>query len=360
MEITARHELYGHLDDMLAPETLSRLVGKPVRQVQRAPLGDHDGVAGGKLTRITSDAGTFILKQMDASHDYVMKVTNDHGCRSVALWQHGLLDDLGERFLHKILACSHDLDGWGILMEDIGEKVFQWSTNPIPPHQVEPLLDGLAWQHARYWNRTELLDPRLGLCSTAEYIDSLNLTAAVRIGESSDWGIIPEWIQGGPSGLEAVLDEGTLMRVMDITENPAPLIRAIDRFPATFFHGDCRPENTGFDGKFVLLDWQLASFSLPTAGLGWVIQHGYIIDFFGDENRALDFYRGRLEAHLDERFHDEEWESMVDLGLAVNALRSIWLNGYFYMNDEDEDGRAWNRKRVMLHSQRLLKAARWF
>lgn len=360
MEITARHELYSHLDELLAPETLSRLVGKPVRQVKRTPLSEHDGVAGGKLTRITSDAGAFIVKQMDASYDYSMWITNDHRCRSVALWQYGLLDDLEERFLHKILACSHDQDGWGILMEDLGEKVFHWSRNPILPHQVEPLLDNLAWQHARYWNRTELLDPRLGLCSTAEYINVLNLPSAARIGKSGDWGIIPGLIQGGRPGLEVLLDEKTFMRVMDLANNPVPLIRAIECLPATFFHGDCRTENIGFDGKFVLLDWQMASFSLPTAGLGWAIGNGFIIDFFGDEDLALDFYRGRLEAHLDERFHDEDWESMVDLGLAANALRSIWLNGNFYMNDEDEDGRAWHRSRVMLQSQRLLKAARWF
>ncbi len=360
MEIAPKHTLFETVDAMLVPATLSELLSKQVAEVDVMLIDDHEGVAGGKLSRIKTDARDFILKQMDSSHDWAMYTTNDHRCRSVTLWQYGLLDDLRLHFEHKIVACSYDGDGWAILMEDLGEAVFRWPDRQPSAQHVRLLLDGFAWQHARYWNRSELQDEQLGLCSMAEYLNSLNFPEAHKQRETTTWGIIPGLLSEGWQVAETLLGKQVFAEVLDLSENPKPLLAAADRYPATFFHGDVNINNMGYADKLVLLDWQIATYSLMTAGLAWITRHGWMVEHFGDEDSAIAFYRERLETHLDERIDDMEWQAMVDLGYAVDALRCTGLWGYNSKHVEDEEGREWNRREVLKCGQRIIRAKRWF
>ena len=88
-KLEAKYTLFDSIEEMLAPDTLSDLLSKPVSRVDCQPITEHGGVAGSKLSYVDTDAGRLILKQMSLKHDWLMYATDDRQCRSVQLWQYG-------------------------------------------------------------------------------------------------------------------------------------------------------------------------------------------------------------------------------------------------------------------------------
>ena len=108
-----QHVLYDSVDEMLAPEALSELCGHRVSRVRRAPL-ECNGKSGSQLLAVETNDGQgprFVLKRVSLERDWIMRLTDDRHCRSVALWQHGLLDRVRHRIEHAILACARDRTG---------------------------------------------------------------------------------------------------------------------------------------------------------------------------------------------------------------------------------------------------------
>src|SRR5512138_2955716 len=158
-----KDSVFDSVEQMLAPNALSESLSKPVAYVDVHPMNGHSGLAGGRLSYVNTNIRRMVLKQMTMKSDWVMFTSNDHVCRSVMLWQYGLLDQLHPHVEHKILACSKDGEGWAILMEDLTGNVYAWD-KPIPPGLVSTFLDTLARIHATFWNDPCLNDERLGLC----------------------------------------------------------------------------------------------------------------------------------------------------------------------------------------------------
>src|SRR5262245_30053942 len=113
-----KYTLFDSVEQMLAPETLSQLLHKTVTHVEIQPMNGHSGLAGGQLSYVNTDAGQLVLKRMSITSDWVMFASNDHQCRSIKLWQYGLLDQLRPHLEHKIIACSRDGQDWAMLMDD--------------------------------------------------------------------------------------------------------------------------------------------------------------------------------------------------------------------------------------------------
>ena len=84
-QMEAQHTLFDSLEEMLAPQTLSELLARPVSSVEIRPMADHSGVAGGRLYYVETDAGRFVLKRMSMEHDWLMYTSGDQRCRSVQL-----------------------------------------------------------------------------------------------------------------------------------------------------------------------------------------------------------------------------------------------------------------------------------
>src|SRR5215217_7336980 len=165
-----KYGIFDSVEQMLAPEALSKILARPVTRVIRQPMEGHSGLAGGQLSYVETNARQLVLKQMSTSTDWLMYSTDDHECRAVRLWQYGLLDQLCQHFDHKIVAASRDGDGWAMLMEDLTGKVFQGG-EPFPQKLLPVFLDALARTHALFWNDPRLEDPRLGLGGAASYLE---------------------------------------------------------------------------------------------------------------------------------------------------------------------------------------------
>ena len=102
--------LYGSLEEMIRPETLSGLVNRRMTRIQLRPYQ----TAGWSSTesqflaiKIDGEKNPqYILKKLARDQDWVMQTTDDRHWRTVSIWQNGLLDSLPEEIDHAIIACA--------------------------------------------------------------------------------------------------------------------------------------------------------------------------------------------------------------------------------------------------------------
>lgn len=346
-----KHAIFDTSEEMLSPQTLSKLCRVPVTRVEIQPMHGHSGLAGGQLSYVDTDAGRFVLKRMSITSDWIMRVTEDHQGRSVRLWQYGLLDQLSPNVEHTIIAAARDGEGWAILMEDLSGKFFTRET--FAPEFVPVVLDGLAKIHATFWNDPRLQAPRLGLGNAATY---LNFYFRSQNHTGDTWGLIPLWCRDGWKSLPELLDAETFQQMIDLHQHPAPLLNAIKRYPFTLLHGDYRAENLAHNGCLAAIDWQQAKCSLMTIDLAWITKHGYIQDVMSEE-KAIAYYRSRLESHLGQSFDDTDWQAMVALGYAMDALSSACLFANFYTINGGAD--EFSRKLVLHLGQKVMALRHW-
>ncbi|HNB50962.1 MAG TPA: phosphotransferase [Anaerolineales bacterium] len=354
INLEPKHAIFDSVEQMLAPQTLTDLLSHPVTRVDIHPMNGHSGLAGGLLSFVDTDAGRLVLKRMSIASDWVMFATNDHQCRSIKLWQYGLLDQLRPHLEHKIVACARDGDNWAILMDDLTGKVFLWG-QPFPSALMPTFLDALATVHATFWNDPRLQDSRLGIVNINQVLE---IVPKARKYTGNSLGVIPEWIRTGWGVMRDLLAPEVYTQMVRLFENPQPLIQAVRRYPTTLLHGDFRKENLGHNGKPIFLDWQTATCSLMILDLAWFTKHGDIQDIMSMEN-ALGYYRERLEHHLGQRFDETDWQAMVALGYAVDALNWCGFAANFYQMEENPENRAWFKNSIEIHSQRVMDALRW-
>ncbi len=171
--------------------------------------------------------------------------------------------------------------------------------------------------------------------------------------------MLPEWIRGGLEALPDILDRAVYDQMQQLIDHPQPILEALDRYPFTLVHADYRAENLGYDdGRLVVIDWQSAARSLMIVDLAWITKHGYVQKVMSVD-AAIRYYRKCLETHLKVRFNHADWQAMVDLGYAVDALRSSCLFAYFYSLNENPESRDFNEKLVKQQGQMVMDALRW-
>ncbi len=358
IQLKTKYTVFDNIEAMLAPETLSYLLSKTITRVEVQPMNGHGGLAGGHLSYVNTDAGRLVLKRMSMETDWIMFSSDDRLCRSVTLWQYGLLDRLLPHAEHKIMTCARDGNGWAILMHDLTGSTFTWA-DPIAPEIVPTFLDLLAHLHATFWDESDLAHPALGLCSPATLLDQSALPMA---NSHLDFRTspIPEWVREGWKILPELLEPNLFQPMHDLIENPQPLFEALQRYPRTLLHGDYRIENFAYHAERpILLDWQEASFTLMTTDLAWLVKNGYVHDVMSRE-QAINYYRTRLERYLGQTFDDADWQAMLDLGCCLDTLRTVGFHAFFYQNAQDSQGKLFNEKLVRQQAEFVRDAMRWF
>ena len=116
--------LFASIDEMLAPAVLGAFATGPVRTVLCVPMSQADANSGSRFYQVeTNDrAGPRLILKRSVPSPYLPPSYNDPN-RSVAVWQHGLLDRLPPNIDHATLACSRDGTGYAILMRDVSETL---------------------------------------------------------------------------------------------------------------------------------------------------------------------------------------------------------------------------------------------
>jgi hypothetical protein len=67
-----KYTFFDSVEQMLAPESLGKVLSQPITHVEVQPMTGHSGLAGGKLSYVNTDAGQHVLKRMSITSDWVM------------------------------------------------------------------------------------------------------------------------------------------------------------------------------------------------------------------------------------------------------------------------------------------------
>jgi hypothetical protein len=337
--VSVMHDLYTNVDDMLRPETLSMLVNAPIQRVELRPLAFETSRSGSVFQAITTNNGrgpSFFLKRVSFQRDWVMRATNDTRCRSVTLWQYGLLDRLQPEVNHTIVACARDGDGWAILMHDVSDALVDAVDRPVGRLEdavLFPLLDGLAKLHATYWESPELSKPELGLCSPYDRYLLLSPTIARQMLDEPSQA--PMRILEGQKVLPKYLDPDLCDTVNRLLIDPTPLLTALSKYPQTLVHGDASTNNAalrnGGEVTAVLLDWQLATTAPVTVDLFWLL-HDRVT-----EPALADRYLSSLATHLGYRLPEKQWQDLLALGALSQLVTGSCFVAYFAEHGGSEE-----------------------
>lgn len=194
----------------------------------------------------------------------------------------------------------------------------------------------------------------LGLCTPAMLLEIMVLPLREEYKKLS-MGVLPEWIRGGWEVMDELLDSDTFVQITNLLHDPKPLLAALNHYPFTLLHGDYRAENLAYMESPVIIDWQQAACSLMTIDLAWFAQFTS-----GMETDQLNaYYRKCLEVHLGHQLDDRDWQTMLILGYAVNALRVIGFFANFYRSDENQESKNDDERVVKQQGQRVVAALRW-
>jgi hypothetical protein len=357
-----KYELYNSVDELLSPETMSFLTGQAIRETQISPIADQVGISGSRIMWVTTDDGDgprYVLKQMRFDWDWIMVATADNRCRSVALWQSGILDRLSLKVDHGILACAHDGDGWAMLMHDLSGRLLPTGI-PIQQDANEQMLCSLAALHATYWESAELNRAELPLCDIRTLFE---VTLPVKH-RNSFGSLSPGFsknVLGGVELVEEVYEADVARLLRDLTTDPAPLYQALANYPQTLLHGDYRCANlaTGYTSGAgaTVYDWQMAAVGPPTLDLMWYVGLG--IPSPRPIEECITVYKDALQRLLGDRFDENMWQSMLAIGILCTAVRQCGPATWNARNSESGARRAAFQRDLPWWTQQIRAATQW-
>ena len=348
-----QYTLFDNLQEMLSSKSIGRILGRHISDVSSWPFVSSNGFSGNQLFHVEADGQKLVMKHLRPALDWLSIGTCDHLCRSVRVWQYGILDHIRPYMEHEILAACQDGDDFFILMQDISSGLISFQQEKTP-QLIHPMLDALARIHAMFWEDENLLAPELGLCNSRKLISSFWPTHWHQF--QSD---IVETFKQGWDALFDLVEPDVREIVHSLMETPEPLYDALSNYPSTFVHGDYRLDNLAFfpaTNKLVVFDWQNAGFLPATIGMCWFVMSGGV---FHRQEEYVHYYQQRLIHYLGERFAPDIWQPMLDLGCLVDVLRKGNWHALFSVIGDDEEGKAYMRGSVDSYNDLVRRGVAW-
>jgi hypothetical protein len=246
------------LDTTRSDGELPRLLQQAVR---RTRIGVDDGKSGSTVERLhLADGTTLVIKHIRPYGDWIMRGMHDGG-RAAAMWRRGLLRRMPTEVDHAVIGVVDDGEGWAVVMRDVqpfllpdGRLLTRDESRRIirAVHALHAAfrgedVSGLAPLHDRY----TILSPRL----------------AVRERDGSD--AVPKLVERGWALFADRVPPDVAGPVMELLEDPAELVSALERRDQTLVHGDLKIPNLGLaPDRVVLLDWGTQTGMAPP-GVEW-------------------------------------------------------------------------------------------
>jgi hypothetical protein len=360
-----RRTSFPTLDDMLAPEALSRIVGCPIVSARRRPFVDGHSASGSSFLAVeTNDAQgpRFVVKLSSPACDWIVRATEDFRGREVLVWESGLLDRLPPEITHPVIACARAREGWAILMHDVSDQLIPDPLAETPIREVDHrhYLDALAALHAAFWEQSFLAEPSLGYCSPSHRYTVFSPATGER--ESEHPNEVLRWIREGWAALWGVIEPDVAALLCGLLGDPAPLCAAMARYPQTLLHGDPRTANIGITAepppRVVLLDWHLVGPGAPGVDLAWYLTRIAPRVAMSNET-SIACYRAALARRLGNRFAEEWWRPQMELSLLGEMLRRGWMHGEIIARHPSAGVRARARESLQWWSERAREGAWW-
>lgn len=300
----------------------------------RQPLTGHDGRSGALLERRTLEDGSrVVVKRYDPASDLVMRILGDTRGREAELWLGGFFDRLPPETGHAVLGAWLDEEDRGVVvMRDLAPYALGWE-DVLDAGRCRTIVDGVAAMH-----RAFLDAPPPGLLPLAQTLEVFRIDVLQR--EQHEplmqlalrgwdcWAVVAPGDVGG--------------EVLELAHDPTPLVRALERLPATLLHGDLNNVNLAIEpgDRLTLIDWGLATAGPGPVDLGrFLAGCGHVLGIGRDE--LLDLYRQAVGDVYD--------DAAISLGLLAGLVWLGWNKALDIVESPDPQVR-----------RREVEALRWW
>ena len=352
IQLEEKHTIFDSVDEMLSPESLSRLLKRSVTRIDCAPFESSNGFSANQLFHVTADDQSLVMKGMRPGKDWLAIGSDDNRCRAIRIWQFGLLDQMQPQICHGTIAACKDGEEYAILMHDISPGLVGFARQPTI-EMFQSMLDGLATMHALFWEDQRLTDQELGLCDMRS---RLAIYGTEKLDLYQHTPQIAASIAQGFDALFHMVEPAVRDALQSLLKNPQPLSYALSNYPATLVHGDYRLDNLAImpgGQELVAFDWQNVAYVPPTIDLCWFAMSGGV---FPRQEECIHYYRQRLFNLLGARFDHTLWSAMVDLGSLVTVLTIGSWHALFATIGDDTD---YMRRSVDSYNELVRRGIRW-
>jgi hypothetical protein len=310
----------------------------------------NDGWSGASMTLLRRGGGDrFVLKRDSLARDWIARATKDGPILREA-WFAGRARMLEEPTIGHVrapyLGAGRDGDEFAILMPDLSDVLFDWS-RPISTDQLDAVLTGLAALHAESWGSWiswapdhvpggMLADHAGGgpWCPLRERIALICRASLERAGPAHDAvadRLIPGWDAFDRHASASARD-----LIAMLSDDPEPLVGALEAQPSTLVHGDLKLANVGIaaDGVVEIVDWQMVSLAPIAVELGWFLVAN-VSSLPRHPVEVLDRYRANL-VEASEALIRSDWlpepfvtfdDASADAAILVGLLLRGWRKG---------------------------------
>lgn len=293
-----------------APRLLAVGAGRDLleRAVERAPLAEHDGRSGSTLERVLLADGTrLVVKRIDLARDLAARATGDTAGREYRLWREETLDRLPAGVAHPILTAWRDGDEILLVMRDVAAGIPGWH-RPLSRSECRRVLAAATTMHETFHGQ-----PLAGLCPLEARV---TLFAPVRMAPLVGEGPLPTQVLRGWEQFAELAPRDIAQAVLDLLEEPSPLVSRLAARPATLLHGDLWLVNLALEpDQVVLFDWGLATWGPPALDIASFLA-GNAAQIQTSRELILEDYRRLAGAR-----HDEPG---LRLGLLAGLLELGW------------------------------------
>jgi hypothetical protein len=354
--LAPKYTLFNSINEMLAAETLSDLLNRKVFHVTMQPFDSTNGFSSNQLFHVEADGQKLVLKRLRPSVDWLAIGSADHLCRSIRVWQYGLLDCIQPHMQHGILTACREGDDYAILMQDVSSGLL--NGQELTPQAVYRMLDALAGMHAVYWEQENLKAGDLGLTN-------LDTKLSFSIGSPKEEHFqhaphILDIVKKGQNALFDLVEPDVSASLQSVAKNLQSLRTFLEKLPATFVHTDFRQDNLAFfpdTQELVAFDWQMAGYAPVVLDLCWFV--GSLAGVLDQHESYYQYYRQRLSTYLGDRFDQSLWQPMLEVGCLVEVLSKGSWHAFFAVTSEDESFRKMMRRSVNSYNNIVRKALQW-
>ena len=315
----------------LTPRPLASSVDELLAAAERRePFEPEQRRSHAAFERVWIDGAPHVLKYLRRQDDFMLRVLDDPGDRTLKAFAAGLFDTAPEAIDHAVVGAAPVEGGCAYLMRDVSDCLLAPGDAVFPDEQHNGFIEHLARMCASTWGWRDTI----GLAPYAgrwTFNTPAFLEAERRRGdpEGAVAFFTPGWERFDRRAPAAVVTGVEALR-----HDLGPLTSALQATPSCFLHGDWKASNLGTapDGRTVLIDWVYLGEGPACHDLGWHLALNRSKLPVSKEQVMVDF-RAALEANgVDTAGW---WEPQLGLALLGTVVQLGWAKA---MDDEAELG----------------------
>jgi len=290
----------------------------------------NDGWSGASLTALERGGRRFILKRTSWATDWIARSTRDRALREAVLAADPV--PLAPPLAAAHLGAAADGNSAAILMPDLSASLIPWEQGGggavvVSGGTLDRVLAAVAAIHVLPWDRLRDTHDGLGWpwCPVRERIQLLSRPSAERYRAGGLW--VGERFLAGWDAFDRKAPRAALDLVAGVSRDPAALISALERLPATGLHGDLKFANLALlpEGTTAAIDWQMTSWAPVALDLGWFLVAN-IAQLRDEPDSILERYRGALATAGGQALVGD-WATQRDFAIIVGLLLRGWRKG---------------------------------